>query len=377
MLKLALCSDSNGTNAYVIANQIYGKLIADHIGATFTNYSVSTKRSDEIISFVSSAISAGNDIIIINAGTNNFSQNYSADPNTVISAIVADVKTMIDNCQAANIKPIVMSPILPNDIQQFERHIELGNRLAYLCANEGVDYVPVAETMAAILDGGSPSWSWTVDGYHGLANWHLLVANLVINRQYAVSVLPPSSPVVLLNIVNGIDTSTFSRAITLVGNTFVDSSPNAGFLRFDGVNDRAILSDSADWAFSSDNFTIEIKVKYNTLGGFLLIQRSGSGDYLLFYNDGTTTYFQVVSGTTIILNAQFTWVPSTGTVYDLKLERIGTSFKFYVNGSQVGSTVTSSVSIPDYSAALSIGEDSFSGSGDFNGWINNIKITRG
>lgn len=73
MKKLALCSDSNGTTAYVTSDQTYLSQIAASIGYTPVNYSVSGYTAAQIKACVVQAISDGSDAIMIVAGTNNLS----------------------------------------------------------------------------------------------------------------------------------------------------------------------------------------------------------------------------------------------------------------------------------------------------------------
>ncbi len=351
MPTLALCSDSNGTNAYVTSAQIYGKLIADALGCTFTNYSVSGYTSGQISTTVSTAISAGSDWIIACPGTNDFSQAVTsgAKIHDVIKTLCDNVGTMCDNAIAAGKVLTVMSPIFPRTVMQIHE-LEAERAMWRVCSQKGVDFVPLATHMLNVFSNKQETditLYYTGADYHGTALWHSMVADLVIKRQHGAAVAPPSGPAIIYQLASQVFAG---AAIT--------------------------TPDSPQFAIGTDKFSIEMNIKYTTLGGFLTCQRSGVSNYVLFYNASGVTHFDVVNGS-VLANPSWSWSPVIGTTYAIKLERIGNDFKFYVNGSQVSSTVTVAVSIPDYAAPLAIGGDYFTGTGGLYGEITNLKITRG
>ena len=381
--KFALCSDSNGTPHYVTTDQTYLAQIAAALGYTPVNYSVSGYTSAQIKACVVQAIADGSNAIMIVAGTNNFSQGQLSPMQTVISTILADVGDAIALVKAAGRLCIVGSPIMPNDITQVHRHLELARQLEFKCAREGVAYIPIAERMLAWFDARALLTDvapnvYTTEGWHGLASWHAFVAGLVIERQ----LVSLSEPITLFDLVttgaNGStafsDASMFMRAVTAVGSANIQS--NAAV--FDGTGDALTIADSNDFAIGAQNFSIEVKASVNSTNAVFLIQRQASGDYFIFDINSGKIRCQALSGGAIPFNAQVNWSPSTGTPYAVRVERKSGVVRFFVDGTFIGPATISTYSIPDYAAPLSIGAgDSMPAGYGYNGSISGLKITVG
>ena len=78
------------------------------------------------------------------------------------------------------------------------------------------------------------------------------------------------------------------------------------------------------------------------------------------------------------MNFGNTFSPSNGTWYHLAITRSGTSVKFFVDGTQVGSTATNSTNINSGSASIAIGGSTGAGdSVDHNGNFAAVRITKG
>jgi hypothetical protein len=70
---------------------------------------------------------------------------------------------------------------------------------------------------------------------------------------------------------------------------------------------------------------------------------------------------------------------SAGTWYHVAVTRSGNTFKLFRNGVQNGSTVTNSNSCPATAStgALYVGSDVGGGFGNWNGYIDDLRITKG
>jgi hypothetical protein len=81
------------------------------------------------------------------------------------------------------------------------------------------------------------------------------------------------------------------------------------------------------------------------------------------------------------LGTQFTfsWSPSTSTWYHVAITRSGTSLRAFVNGSQIGTTQTTSNSLTASGAFCCVGEN-LDGGGQsqfINGYVDDLRITKG
>lgn len=97
----------------------------------------------------------------------------------------------------------------------------------------------------------------------------------------------------------------------------------------------------------ADDFTLEGWVKFeSTTGGItypLAFKRVGTGNqrqYGFFWADNALFQQAYTDGSTIAVNVNVSWTPSTGVWYHLANTKNGTSVKFYVNGVQQGTTQT-------------------------------------
>lgn len=189
------------------------------------------------------------------------------------------------------------------------------------------------------------------------------------------------------------DASPREHSLEAVGGTiFETANAKVGTTsgRFDGIDDHIVLDDSSDWAFGSQDYTIDFWVNFDSLQGTQYIYgqsgdepQSGTspGNYTalaMWNNGGTYTwYVPVKSGNTFIFDGRF--VDSNLTAnewHHVALVRSGNTFKLYRNGVQIGSSYTSSISIPDYAMGIEIGAFKTAGS-YFKGRLDEFRISKG
>ena len=154
----------------------------------------------------------------------------------------------------------------------------------------------------------------------------------------------------------------------------------------DGTDDYVYCADGADWAFGSSDFTIEFFINFSALvaGTWYGIMSqygstAGSMNFQIYkYNDGVfhCDFFVGASG------YQITWSQAgynTGQWYHFAWVRYGNDFKFYVDGTQVGSTVTQAGSCIDGNDVLLIGSAKASSGTiiNFNGYMDEVRISKG
>ncbi len=202
---------------------------------------------------------------------------------------------------------------------------------------------------------------------------------------------PNFSSVVLLCGFNGTDGATTSsdessaaHALTFVGNAQLDTAQfkfGASSLLLDGTGDRVTTPDSLDWqlgASNSDPWTVECFVRWNVLdannrgimgqnttGGWTLTGSSTIGELgFAAQNTGTIN----TSGAAM----------TTGVWYHVAVDHDATGkIRLFVDGVMRGSATPANSAIANDTNVLTIGAQNQSGSVDMNGWIDEIRITKG
>jgi hypothetical protein len=145
--------------------------------------------------------------------------------------------------------------------------------------------------------------------------------------------------------------------------------------------------DSADWAFGSGDFTIDFWIQFSSLpplgqSMYLVGQRQDDNNrWSLFLVNigGTYTWaFAIVNSgsATYPGNSPSNPAAQTGVWYHVAVVRSGSSWYVFQGGTQVGTTKTDSTSIGDYAGSLVVGTYT-SGSGQFPGWIDELRISKG
>ncbi len=179
------------------------------------------------------------------------------------------------------------------------------------------------------------------------------------------------------------DSSSFSHAVTVVGNTQVDTAQSVfggGSILFDGAGDYLQLDGSADFAFGTGDFEIDLRVQFSSIaaqqviidfrplstnGAYpTLIYRSISGKIEYFTNSA----FQITGTTTI----------SAGVWYHLALTRSGTSTRLFIGGVQEGATYSDSNNYLVGASCPVIGIRGFDlSTTPLAAWLDEIRVSKG
>lgn len=231
---------------------------------------------------------------------------------------------------------------------------------------------------------------------------------------YTSSFTPPTEP---LTAISGtslltcqsstfIDNSTNNFTISVFGNstpravapftptatTGVSYSPEVfgGSGYFDGAGDWLSFSTATQWSFGTEDFTVEMWVYFTSAtrtsvlvgnGGYNSTASNVAGWSLGFntsgayfgFNTGTTSNW-FINNSTSLVNSTF---PS-GTWINVVATRQSGSLKCFVNGTQLGSTITATGDCSTSSYTPKIGTDVSTNSGYyFNGYISNVRLTKG
>jgi hypothetical protein len=154
----------------------------------------------------------------------------------------------------------------------------------------------------------------------------------------------------------------------------------------DGSGDWFSTPNHADFQFGSGDFAIDLRVRFASITDAILVGlshfTSTNRTWILYYDTATSQlqfiyYADGVTGTT----KGVSWSPSTGTWYDVRVTRNGNNLRFFVNGTQVGSTqdVTGLTMFTGWNAApnLTIGAAATTGILPANGWFDEVRISKG
>lgn len=182
------------------------------------------------------------------------------------------------------------------------------------------------------------------------------------------------------------DNSRSSHAVTAVGNAQVDTANvkfGSGALLLDGSGDYLSMPDSSDWNLGTEDFTIEAWI-YVTSTTYIPIYSqiasfaSDLNRIQYGYYSGGWNFYAVAGGAVILSPSVTVSAPATSTWNHVAVSRSGNNFRFFLNGSQQGSTQTASGTIPDLSASSYIGTLRASSAQRYlTGSMDDIRLTKG
>lgn len=178
--------------------------------------------------------------------------------------------------------------------------------------------------------------------------------------------------------VNGsttfIDSSRKARGVTPVGNAQISTAQSkfgGAAYQGDGNGDRLSLASSADLAPGSSDFTLEVWVRFATLAANQYFFVSTPNGGLTFGKEGGN----LVSGAnSIAYHIQQAWSPAINTWYALALSRTGSTLRMFVDGVQIASYGSAYAYV---TGAVEIGGLSLAADRSVNGWIDELRFTKG
>jgi hypothetical protein len=177
------------------------------------------------------------------------------------------------------------------------------------------------------------------------------------------------------------DSSSNAFTVTANGNAQISTAQSkwgGASGSFDGTGDYLSVASNAAFYFGTGDFTLEAWIRFNSVPGSSasIVSAEGSGGMFfgyikqLYYTEGwgigrTAVDWDFLTGATA----------STGTWYHVAVSRSGTTMRFFVDGTQVGSSFNTSQSFDLSTTNLNIGGQS---SGNYlNGYIDDLRITKG
>jgi hypothetical protein len=178
------------------------------------------------------------------------------------------------------------------------------------------------------------------------------------------------------------------KTVTAGGNASVTTSQYkfsevGASMVFDGNGDYLSLADSADWYLGTGDFTIDCWVRFNALPAVTarLYHHKNTGNSALItiqYNStGSITFnVQKTDGSDLIFITSANTF-STGSWYHVAVVRNGSNWYLFVNGVSEASQSGISDAIADLNGTLYIGIHSDLSSYPFNGWLSQVRFSKG
>jgi hypothetical protein len=187
---------------------------------------------------------------------------------------------------------------------------------------------------------------------------------------------------ILLNFTNGgIIDATAKNVLETVGNAQISTTQSkfgGSSMYFDGTGDYLVGPSNAFYNFGTGDFTIECWIRFSTVNAAKMIVSSN-------YNSGTGgggwafIYRGDISSLSMSVNSNVTytksWSPSANTWYHVAVCRSGTNMRLFVDGTQLGTTSTSSDNVSGASTIVVGGNLGGGTNLTLDGYIDDLRIT--
>jgi hypothetical protein len=200
---------------------------------------------------------------------------------------------------------------------------------------------------------------------------------------YTSAFTPPTSPpsnvantAVLCNFTNaGITDATAKNVLETVGDAKISTTQSkfgGSSMYFDGTGDYCLSPVSQNFAFGTGDFTVECWIRTNTATQSLFGTLQGTGSYGLVFSV-SALYWQNSTMVSNLMNATATPILDNNW-HHVAVSRFNGTSRMFFDGIQV----TSASDTTNYTATtgMSIGYNN-SSAGPFNGYINDLRITKG
>jgi len=188
------------------------------------------------------------------------------------------------------------------------------------------------------------------------------------------------------------DASPYDWPVSVVSTAAVSTGvqPISGVnsISFNGSSDRLLIPDDPDLEFGGSDFTIEHWARHavNTAQHTYISKYSGGGNlrslWLRYDGVAATDNLNLImddnGASPVAINQTNPWTPTVDTFYHVAICRNSSTHRDFVDGSQIGSDQTISISAYDGTAPLSIGAGDSAGYTQFmNGYLSELRITIG
>jgi hypothetical protein len=184
--------------------------------------------------------------------------------------------------------------------------------------------------------------------------------------------------------MNGADgSSTFTdqsgKTWTRHGNAQIDTAQSkfgGASLLSDGSTDYVTTSHQSDFNISGD-FTLDFWARFNsvTASQVFVLKGNPTNSWYLYFTPGSLNFINYLNGTATI-SMSSSWSPVRNRWYHVAFTRSGTQFRMFVDGVQLGGTLTDADAIATTSSDLSLGATT-SGDWSLNGWMDEFRFSNG
>lgn len=226
--------------------------------------------------------------------------------------------------------------------------------------------------VGSMQQGTAPKYYHYFPGY--ISNLRVVKGTAV----YTGNFTPPTAPITAITntslLLNFTNASIFDNAmmadLETVGNAQISTSVKkygTGSLAFDGSGDSIQTQTSYGFVFGTGDFTVEFWLYFSTLGGNVDIVNGSS--FSLYLKNGDP-YYNVITLYANGADRIFSSAVQNQTWMHVALTRSNSSVRLFINGVQSGNTYTDNT---NYSSLTSF----TIGSSVFNGYIDDLRITKG
>jgi hypothetical protein len=178
--------------------------------------------------------------------------------------------------------------------------------------------------------------------------------------------------------VTGPTYSPANKTVTTVGNALVTTAQSkfgGASAYFDGAGDALVINDAGGFSFGTGDFTIEFwmrKASYTSADFFLIEGASDLAPNIYWYYGASYGLYLYHAGAARITTDVGSF--SANTWHHIALVRSSGVTKFYVDGTQRGSSYTDTT---DYCFpnGVRIGDENGGNGRDFNGWMDEIRFS--
>lgn len=213
-----------------------------------------------------------------------------------------------------------------------------------------------------------------------------LVRNTYISSDFLPSGIDEYT--VLCSHFNGNDGATaysdpIVGAYTFHGSAQLDTAQkvfgSASLLLTPATSDYLTIGDNALTDFGTSDFTIELRIRFNALDTWqtFIGQQKTAGDYFQLGRNGNYLRIYISNNSETLLDLQNAWTPSTDTWYHVAVVRHNNDWLMFINGTQIGTTNTTSLTFPNYDLNMYIGAFIDGINNLTNGWIEELRISKG
>jgi hypothetical protein len=170
--------------------------------------------------------------------------------------------------------------------------------------------------------------------------------------------------------------------VTAVGNAQISTAQSkfgGSSIAFDGVGDGLLGPNDVSFQFATGDFTVEFWVYMNSISSdYTFVCRGANGgsfDLFIQYRPSLSQSLRV--NTKLAYSPYvFNWTPLVNTWHHVAVTRASGNLRAFVDGTQIGSTVSDTGNIST-NVPISIGYNNQASSQYLNGYIDDLRITKG